>query len=79
MKVSAKPIEVAGRVQRMQSTHTWEKTMHRLLRDETGQDLVEYALIAVVIGLGSLVVLQGLTGNVVNVFTAVGNTLTGNA
>ena len=40
--------------------------------------MVEYALVAVVIGLGTAVALQSVTGKVINVFVAVGNTLTSN-
>ena len=55
----------------------WREQIRRLLRDEPGQDLVEYALVAVFVGLGIVVALQGVTGKVINVFAAVGNTLTG--
>lgn len=55
----------------------WEEQIRRLLSDEAGQDLVEYALVAVVIGLGTVAALQGVTGKIVNLFAAVGNTLTG--
>ncbi len=54
-----------------------EQQIRRLLSDEAGQDVVEYALVAVVIGLGTVAALQGVTGKIVNVFVAVGNTLTG--
>ncbi len=56
----------------------WKEQFCRLLWEEAGQDLVEYALVAVVIGLGTAVALQGVTGKVINVFVAVGNTLTSN-
>ncbi len=56
----------------------WKQQIRRLLSDEAGQDVVEYALVAVVIGLGTVAALQGVTGKVANVLVAVGNTLTGN-
>ena len=68
------PEDSAGRT----CCRMWEEQIRRLLCDEAGQDIVEYALVAVVIGLGTVAVLQGVTGKVINVFAAVGNTLTGN-
>jgi pilus assembly protein Flp/PilA len=47
-----------------------------LLRDESGQDLVEYGLIACVLGLGSVATLKGVATNVATLFAAVGTTLT---
>lgn len=55
----------------------WEEQIKRFIWDETGQDLVEYALVAVVIGLGTVATLQGVSGKVANIFLSVGNTLTG--
>ena len=43
--------------------------------EETGQTLVEYALIIAVVGIGSLVALQFLSGKISNLFTKTGNTL----
>lgn len=56
----------------------WKVQVRHLLKDEAGQDVVEYALVAVVIGLGAVSALHGVSGKVVNVFNAVGNTITGN-
>lgn len=56
----------------------WKERFCCLLWEEAGQDLIEYALVAVVIGLGTAAALQGVTGKVINVFVAVGNTLTSN-
>ena len=66
------PIEPLGG-----GTGMWRTLVSHLLRDDQGQDVVEYALVAVVIGLGTVVALHGIAGKVVNVFTAVGNTITG--
>jgi pilus assembly protein Flp/PilA len=41
----------------------------RLWQEELGQDLVEYALVAALIGLGSVVALNGVAGKLVIVFT----------
>jgi pilus assembly protein Flp/PilA len=45
-------------------------------KDESGQDLIEYALVAGLIGLGAVVAMTGLSGKISNAFNAVGNSLT---
>ena len=46
-----------------------------LLTDESGQDLIEYALIAALIALGAIVAMQSLSGKIANEFNTVGNSL----
>ena len=46
------------------------------MKDESGQDLIEYALVAGLIGLGALAAMTGLSGKIGNAFGAVGNSLT---
>jgi pilus assembly protein Flp/PilA len=50
--------------------------MARLLNDESGQDLIEYALIAAVIGLGTLLTVHGAANTIVNVLLQVGTSFT---
>jgi pilus assembly protein Flp/PilA len=45
------------------------------LKDESGQDLIEYALVAGLIGLGAVVAMTSLSGKIGNAFNSVGNTL----
>ena len=47
-----------------------------LKRDESGQDLIEYGLVAGLVGLGAAAVLASLSGKLGNTFNAVGNSLT---
>lgn len=47
-----------------------------LLADETGQDLIEYALVAGLIGVGAVVSLTSVTTKVRTAFNTVGNQLT---
>jgi pilus assembly protein Flp/PilA len=47
-----------------------------LLNDESGQDLIEYALVAGLIGLGAVVAMTGLSTSVKTAFNSVGNQLT---
>jgi len=47
-----------------------------LIHDESGQDLIEYALVAGLIGLGAVVAMSGLATKIGTAFNAVGNSLT---
>lgn len=46
-----------------------------LLREESGQDLIEYALIAAFIALGALLSMGSLANTVSNEFNAIGSSL----
>ena len=46
------------------------------IQDESGQDLIEYALVAGLIGLGAVVAMTGLSGKIGNAFNSVGTSLT---
>lgn len=46
------------------------------LKDESGQDMIEYALVAGCIGLGLISSMKGVAAAVGTTFAAVGNTLT---
>jgi pilus assembly protein Flp/PilA len=47
-----------------------------LLTEETGQDLIEYALVAAIVALGAVGAMRGLKNNIGNAFNSVGNELT---
>jgi pilus assembly protein Flp/PilA len=49
-----------------------------LLEDESGQDLIEYALVAALIGLGAVVTVRSLGTKIAGAFTNIGTTLTSN-
>jgi pilus assembly protein Flp/PilA len=55
------------------------KSMTQLLKnlvaEESGQDLIEYALVAALVGLGSIVSMQGLATQISNTFTAITTSL----
>jgi pilus assembly protein Flp/PilA len=44
--------------------------------DESGQDLIEYALVAGLIALGAIAAMTGLSGKIGTAFNTVGNNLT---
>lgn len=52
--------------------------LRHLLHDEAGQDLIEYALVAALVGLGAVVALKSLTNSIDNTFNKVGSSLTNN-
>ena len=47
-----------------------------LLVEESGQDLIEYALVAALVGLGAVVSMGSLKNSIGNAFNGVGNALT---
>ena len=46
------------------------------MQDESGQDLIEYALVAGLVGLGAVLAMTGLAGKIGTAFNTVGNNLT---
>ncbi len=49
-----------------------------LVCDESGQDLIEYALVAALIGLGAVASMKALANTIGNAFNGIGNSLTNN-
>jgi pilus assembly protein Flp/PilA len=47
-----------------------------LLKDESGQDLIEYALVAALIGLGAVTTMRSLAGAIGLALSSVGSRLT---
>ena len=52
------------------------KFMHTFMADESGQDLIEYALVAALIGLGSVATLRTVASSITSLFTSISTTLT---
>lgn len=48
----------------------------RLVKEESGQDLIEYALVAALIALGSIGALTSVSGDISTLFSKVGSELT---
>ena len=53
-----------------------KQQLSKFLKDESGQDLIEYALVAALVGLGSVAAMSGLSNSIANTFNGVGNALT---
>ena len=51
-------------------------TLMNLLRDESGQDLIEYALVAALIALGAIAAMNSVATGISNAFSAVSSDLT---
>jgi pilus assembly protein Flp/PilA len=47
-----------------------------LIADESGQDLIEYALVAALVGLGAVASMKTLSTSIGTAFTSIGTTLT---
>jgi pilus assembly protein Flp/PilA len=52
-----------------------KQLLKNLIAEESGQDLIEYALVAALVGLGSVASMQGLATSIANAFTGVGTAL----
>jgi pilus assembly protein Flp/PilA len=48
----------------------------KLVKEDSGQDLIEYALVAALVGLGAVAAMKGLNNSIANTFNGVGNSLT---
>ena len=53
-----------------------KQLMKKFVSDESGQDLIEYALVAALVGLGSVASMNSLAGSIANTFNGIGNALT---
>ena len=53
-----------------------KQLLKNLMTEESGQDLIEYALVAALVGLGSVAAMTGLANSIANTFTGVGTALT---
>ena len=60
-------------INKMNSLHDFATN---LIREESGQDLIDYALLAAILGLGIGAALNGLSTDAKNAFFGVGNALT---
>ena len=53
-----------------------KRILVNLVQDESGQDLIEYALVAALIALGSVAAMNSLTASISTAFSTVGTNLT---
>jgi len=50
--------------------------VQKLHQDESGQDLIEYALVAALIAFAAVAAMQGLAGSINSAFSKIGSKLT---
>jgi pilus assembly protein Flp/PilA len=55
---------------------TFKQILSNLVKDESGQDLIEYALVAGMIGLGTTAAMSGLATTISGALTSIGTKLT---
>lgn len=53
-----------------------KQLLRKLAAEDSGQDLIEYALVAALVGLGAVAAMRGLSNTVGKNFNGVGNELT---
>ncbi len=53
-----------------------KQLLKNLVTDDSGQDLIEYALIAAMVALGTDAVIKGTDTDILRVFNNIGNQLT---
>jgi pilus assembly protein Flp/PilA len=53
-----------------------KRFLKKLATEDSGQDLIEYALVAALVGLGAITAMKGLSNSIKTNFNAVGNSLT---
>jgi len=54
------------------------RILHSLHQDESGQDLIEYALVAALIAFGAVVAMGALANDINKAFSTIGTTLNNN-
>jgi pilus assembly protein Flp/PilA len=59
----------------LRRNNTMKQLLKNLMNDESGQDLIEYALIAALIALVAITGLNGLAGSINSEFTKIGGDL----
>jgi pilus assembly protein Flp/PilA len=52
-----------------------KQLVENLINEDSGQDLIEYALVAALVGLGAVAAMKGLSNNIGAAFNSIGSTL----
>jgi pilus assembly protein Flp/PilA len=52
-----------------------KQLINNLINEDSGQDLIEYALVAALVGLGAVTAMKGLSTSIGNAFNGVGTSL----
>jgi pilus assembly protein Flp/PilA len=60
----------------MEKMNNLKQLLKNLMSEDSGQDLIEYALVAALVGLGAVAAMKGLSNSIGNTFNTVGSSLT---
>jgi pilus assembly protein Flp/PilA len=60
----------------METMNNLKQLLKNLMTEESGQDLIEYALVAALVGLGAVAAMKGLSNSIGNTFNNIGTSLT---
>jgi pilus assembly protein Flp/PilA len=53
----------------------FKQIMNNLINDESGQDLIEYALVAALVGLGAVASMKGIANSINSAFNSISSNL----
>ena len=53
-----------------------KQLLNNLMTEDSGQDLIEYALVAALVGLGAIASITALKNSIATSFNSIGNALT---
>jgi pilus assembly protein Flp/PilA len=53
-----------------------KQLLKRLMSEDSGQDMIEYALVAAIVALGTAAVVRNFSNTLHNTFNGIGNALT---
>lgn len=56
----------------------FKAVLTNVVQEESGQDLIEYALVSALLGLGAVTAMKSLSTTIGTAFTTIGTTLTSN-
>jgi pilus assembly protein Flp/PilA len=59
----------------METMNNLKQLLKNLMTEESGQDLIEYALVAALVGLGAVAAMKGLSNSIGNTFNGIGTSL----
>jgi pilus assembly protein Flp/PilA len=54
---------------RLSNCHSWTRNLTKALADESGQDLIEYAIVIALISLAATASMNGVAASISNAFT----------
>jgi pilus assembly protein Flp/PilA len=63
--------ETIGKKQKGKNMANVKQLFMKLAKEDSGQDLIEYALVAALVGLGSVAAISGLDNSLKNTFNAI--------